>query len=67
LKKDKTHQKELDDYRFIWQQAKTIQDEIPLNIDAAWIKLKSKIDLPIEAKVVRFTPKKQIFISQKMY
>jgi transmembrane sensor len=63
LKQDSAHQKELDDYHFIWQQAITIKDEIPVNIDAAWSKVKSKMDLPKEAKIVAFAPKKQVFFT----
>ena len=63
LKQDIAHQKELDDYHFIWQQAASSIPETPLNIDAAWNKVKSKIDLSKEPKVVVFIPKKQIFFT----
>jgi len=63
LKQDKNHQKELDDYSFIWQQVSTLKEEQVVNIDIAWNKVKSKMDLPKEAKVVAFAPKKQSFFS----
>ena len=64
LKQDKEHQKELDDYQFILQQASTNKGEIPVNTDAAWNKIKSKMDLSKEAKVIDFTPKCSHFLLQ---
>lgn len=63
LKKDKKNQKELDDYKFIWQQTIKEKDEIPVNIDAAWNKVKLKMDLPKESKIVTFTAAKQVFFT----
>lgn len=63
LKEDTANQKELDDYQFIWNQAATIKEEIPVNIDDAWNKVKAKIDAPKEAKVLEFIPKKQSFFT----
>lgn len=63
LKQDAAHQKELDDYQFIWQKVSTLKEEKVVNIDAAWNKVKSKIDLPKEMKVIAFTPKKQSFFT----
>lgn len=63
LKQDKNHQKELDDYQFIWQQVASLKEEKPVNIDAAWNKVKSKIASPKETKIIEFTPKKHVFFS----
>lgn len=63
LKKDKKNQKELDDYKFIWQQTIKVKDEIPVNIDEAWNKVKLKMDLPKESKMVTFTVAKQVFFT----
>ena len=63
LKQDKNHQKELADYRFIWQQVSTLKEEKIVDIAAAWGKIKSKIDLTKEAKVIAFAPKKQSFFT----
>lgn len=63
LKQDKNHQKELDDYQFIWQQVSSLKEEKPVDIDAAWNKIQAKIVTQKEVKVVEFTPKKQIFFT----
>ncbi len=63
LKQDKNHQKELDDYQFIWQQVAGLKEEKTVNIDLAWNKVKGKIAAPKEAKVIEFKPKKQIFFT----
>lgn len=44
LRRDTENQKELVDYQFIWNQTATLKEEIPVNIDAAWNKIKIKID-----------------------
>ncbi|MER0437958.1 FecR family protein [Emticicia sp. W12TSBA100-4] len=43
LKQDKNHQKELDDYQFIWQQVARIKEEKPVNVDAAWNKIQHQV------------------------
>ena len=60
LKQDKNHQKELDDYQFIWQQVASLKEEKTVDVDLAWNKVKNKLTSPKEAKVVEFTPKKQV-------
>lgn len=62
LKQDKKHQKELDDYQFIWQQVASLKEEKVVDVDAAWNKVKNKIAIK-ETKVVELTPKKQIFFT----
>lgn len=63
LKQDKNHQKELDDYQFIWQQVASLKEEKTVDVDTAWNKVKSKIAAPKEAKVIEFTQKKQVFFT----
>lgn len=63
LKQDKNHQKELDDYQFIWQQVASLKEEKTVDVDLAWNKVKSKIAAPKEVKVIEFTPKKRVFFT----
>lgn len=63
LKEDQEHQKELDDYQYIWQRVATLKAEKIVNVDMAWNKVKSKMDLPKEAKDVKFVPRKQVFFT----
>lgn len=63
LKQDKNHQKELDDYQFIWQQVASLKEEKKVDVDAAWNKVKSKIAAPKETKIIEFTSKKQVFFT----
>ncbi len=63
LKQDKNHQKELEDYQFIWQQVANLKQEKPVDVDLAWNKVKSKITARKETKIIEFTPKKQIFFT----
>ncbi len=63
LKQDKNHQKELDDYQFIWQQVASLKEEKTVDVDLAWNKVKNKITAPNEAKIIEFTPKKQVFFT----
>lgn len=63
LKQDKNHQKELDDYQFIWQQVASLKEEKTVDVDLAWNKVKNKITPPNEAKVIEFTPKKRVFFT----
>ncbi|WP_435354416.1 FecR family protein [Emticicia sp. SJ17W-69] len=63
LNQDKEHQKELDDYQYIWQKVASLKEEKNVNVDMAWNKVKSKMDLPKEAKNVKFVPRKQVFFT----
>lgn len=63
LKQDKNHQKELDDYQFIWQQVASLKEEKTVDIDLAWNKIKSKTIASKEAKVIEFKSKKKIFFT----
>lgn len=63
LKQDKNHQKELNDYQFIWQQVASLKEEKTVDVDLAWNKVKSKIAAPKEVKVIEFTPKKRVFFT----
>lgn len=63
LKQDKNHQKELEDYQFIWQQVASLKEEKPVDVDLAWNKVKNKIAAPKEIKVIEFKPKKQAFFT----
>lgn len=63
LKQDAINQKELDDYQFIWSQSATIKEEISVDIDVAWNKVKTKIDVSKETKVLEIISKKQSFFT----
>lgn len=63
LKQDKSHQKELDDYKFIEQQIGSLKEDKTVDVDAAWNKIKSKIAVPKEGKVIEFKPKKKTFFT----
>ena len=66
LEEKEEHRKELEDYTFIWDKVADLKDDSqqPVNVDAAWMKVKSKMDLPKQGNVIAFTqPKKTIFTS----
>ncbi|CAH0994568.1 hypothetical protein EMA8858_00678 [Emticicia aquatica] len=63
LKQNEANQKELDDYRFIWQQVSSLKEEKTVNVDAAWNKIKPKINSSKEAKTATFIPKKSKFFT----
>lgn len=57
------NQKELDDYQFIWQQIPNLKEEKIVDVDAAWNKVKTKMSLAKEAKIIELTPKKRSFFT----
>lgn len=58
LREDEQNQKELDDYTFIWDKVELLKEQKtqPVDTDAAWLKVKAKIQPKHEAKVIDFKP-----------
>jgi len=58
LQQSEENQKELDDLSFIWNNAGVLKEEHTPKVDvnAAWLKVKSKMDSPKDAKVVPLIP-----------
>lgn len=58
LQENTENQKELDDFSFIWNNSGFLKEEPThtVDVDAAWLKVKSKMDSPKEAKVVPLVP-----------
>ncbi len=58
LQENEDNQKELNDYAFIWDKTGGFKEEKTptVDVDAAWLKVKSKIDAPKEAKVITLKP-----------
>ncbi|GGD83252.1 anti-sigma factor [Emticicia aquatilis] len=68
LKKDVANQKEFDDYSYILAQiaiskAENPAEQINVNVDAAWKKVKSKMQPAVMPQVVAMKPTKQIFFT----
>ncbi|MFD2520693.1 FecR family protein [Emticicia soli] len=67
LQESDENQKELDDFSFIWDNLGVLKEEHTpaVDVDAAWLKVKSKMNLPQEAKVVPLVsaPKKTKFFT----
>ncbi|RFS14640.1 FecR family protein [Emticicia sp. C21] len=67
LQENEENQKELKDYAFIWNKTGGFKEEKKqiVDVDAAWLKVKSKMDSPIEAKIVSLkpTPKQSRFFT----
>ncbi len=58
LAESEANRKELIDYQLIWDKSVEIDEEIELDTDLAWNKIKSKI---ITTKVVEFSPQKSFW------
>lgn len=58
LQESEENQKELDDFSFIWDNLGVLKEEHTpaVDVDAAWLKVKSKMDSPKDAKIVPLTP-----------
>ncbi|UTA66258.1 FecR family protein [Emticicia sp. 21SJ11W-3] len=58
LEENDAHQKELNDYTFIWDKADLLKEQNtqPVDTDAAWLKVKARMDTTPKAKVIDFKP-----------
>jgi len=58
LQENEENQKELKDYDFIWNKTGGFKEEKTqtVDVDAAWLKVKSKIDSPSKTKVLPLKP-----------
>ncbi|RYU97175.1 FecR family protein [Emticicia agri] len=67
LQENEGNQKELDDYAFIWDKTNQLKEQFSQTVDtdAAWLKVKSKMDSISETKVVSMpiAPKKNKFFT----
>ena len=68
LKKDVANQKEFDDYKYILAQiaiskAEKPAEQINVNVDAAWKRVKSQMQPAVMPQVVAMKPTKQIFFT----
>lgn len=68
LKKDVANKKEFDDYKYILAQiaiskAENPAEQINVNVDAAWKKVKSQMQPAVTPKVVAMKPTKQVFFT----
>lgn len=58
LQENEENQKELKDYAFIWDKTGGFKEDKTklVDVDAAWLKVKSRIDSPKEPKVIHLKP-----------
>lgn len=67
LQENEENQKELNNYAFIWDKAGGVKEDKAhiVDVDAAWLKVKSKMDAPNEAKVIplKVAPKQNRFFT----
>ncbi len=58
LQENEESLKELNDYAFIWEKAGSSEhkNQEIVDVDAAWLKVKSKMDAPVSGKVVSLPP-----------
>jgi ferric-dicitrate binding protein FerR (iron transport regulator) len=58
LEENEENQKELNDYAFICDKIKGVKEDKTqiVDVDSAWLKVKSKIDTPKETKVIPLNP-----------
>ncbi|GAB3513671.1 FecR family protein [Emticicia fontis] len=58
LQENEENQKELSDYAFIWDKTGSIKEDTTqtVDVDAAWLKVKSKMDSPQETPFITLKP-----------
>ncbi len=65
LEDSKENQKKLADYQYIWEKTSAIKNpEINLDVDAAWLKVRSKMTAEKEVKTVVLFPKKKRYFTK---
>lgn len=58
LQESEENQKELNDYTFLWNKTREFEEDKSqiVDVDAAWLKVRSKMGSPKEAKVISLKP-----------
>lgn len=65
LQASSENQKELADYQYIWEQTSVVKNpETNLDVDAAWLKVRSKMTAEKETRTVALFPKKRRYFTK---